>query len=187
MSLPDSDANASDRLLIAQLRDGDPAALEKLMRSYGDRLIRYAARRVESVERAREVVQDVFLAIWRDRATLSVSRDLAAYLFWRTRNHAIHLAQADRATHDRDRRWTTEMRLTQDSEGSAELGALEAEETETRIRRALGEVPPRCREVFLLVWDEHLSYAEVAAVLGIAIPSVRSQMSRAIKHLLEVL
>jgi len=187
MSSHDSNANTDEVSLIAKLRDGDPAAIETLMRVYGERLIRYAARWVESVDRAREVVQDIFLAVWRDRATLPLTRDVAAYLFWRTRNHAMHVADTDRATHRREGRWVTEMERERELSSSSGEGLIEAAETDAAIRNALSQVPSRCREVFLLIWDEHLSYAEVSAVLGIAIPSVRSQMSRALKHILTAL
>jgi len=178
--------NADDAALIARLRDGDPAALEALMRVYGERLIHYAARRVGSDDRAHEVIQDVFFALWRDRATLPHPLDVAAYLYWRTRNHAINLARAEQATHERERRWTTELSLDHDSAFSSDEAADVAEQ-ELAIRNALADVPARSREVLLLVWEEKLSYAEVATVLGIAVPSVRSQMSRALKHLLAVL
>jgi RNA polymerase sigma-70 factor (ECF subfamily) len=187
MSSPTNDATPDDTALIARLREGDPSALEAVMRMYAARLIQYASRWVDSADRADEVVQDVFFALWRDRAALPITRDVAAYLFWRTRNHALDVARADRAAHDRDGRWSVEMHGQYVADVTPGESAIEAAERERAIRTALAGVSPRCREVFGLIWDKHLSYAEVAEVLGIAIPSVRSQMSRALKHLFAAL
>jgi RNA polymerase sigma-70 factor (ECF subfamily) len=183
----DTSLVTDDVVLIAKLRDGDPTALETLARIYSERLIRYAVRWVESVDRAHEVVQDVFLSLWQERSTLTVTKDVAAYLFWRTRNHAIDIAHADRAAHERDGRWMTEVQVSNAMRTTAGEDALEAAEMQAAIERAIASAPDRCREVFMLVWSEHLSYTEVATVLGIAVPTVRSQMSRAVKHLISVL
>jgi len=177
---------ARDAALIAAIRDGDPAALESLARTYGESLIRYSARFVESIDRAREVVQDVFFVLWRDRATLTITRDVAAYLFWRTRNHARHVAHADRSSRARDARWTTDWHDGAASRPSS-ADSADAADVRASVWDALSGVPPRCREVFMLVWDEQLSYAEVATILGISIPTARNQMSRALKHLVAVL
>lgn len=176
---------ARDAALIAAVRDGDPAALETLARTYAESLIRYSARFVDSVDRAREVVQDVFFMLWRDRATLTITRDVGAYLFWRTRNHARHVAQSDRSARARDARWTADQH--DDSTTRRADHATDAADTRAVVWDTLAGVPPRCREVFMLVWDEQLSYAEVATILGISIPTARNQMSRALKHLVAVL
>ena len=48
------------------------------------------------------------------------------------------------------------------------------------VERAVAELPPRCREVFTLTRDQHLSYAEVAGVLHISPKTVEIHMGRAL-------
>jgi RNA polymerase sigma-70 factor (ECF subfamily) len=184
-SIPPDEAR--DSALIARVREGDPTALDALARTYGAPLIRYAARTVGTVDRAREVVQDIFLRLWRDRATLEVTHDVAAYLFWLTRNHATNVAYSDRAAIHREGRWATEMRATTPTPHNTGETAIEAAEARAAVWEALATVPPRCREIFMLVWDDQLPYAEVANMLGISVPTVRNQMSRALRHLVNVL
>ena len=54
---------------------------------------------------------------------------------------------------------------------------------ETAIRRAIDDLPARCREIFLLNREQELSYSAIAATLGISIKTVETQMSRALKAL----
>ncbi len=178
---------ATDSALIARLRDSDPSVIDTLVRIYGAVLIQHASRRVGSIDAAYEVVQDVFQRLWSDRATLNITQDIAAYLFWRTRNHALHIAQSARATAQREARWAQEMSVAASADYNTGEIAIESAEMRDRIFSALESVPPRCREIFMLVWDDQLSYLEVAKILGISVLTVRNQMSRAVKHLAQIL
>jgi len=170
--------------LIQRIGNSDPAALDELLRTYGPALIASARRIVISHEVAREVVQDVFWDVWNERTTLSITRDIAAYLFWRTRTRALNVRRSEIATRHREARWAAEPASPQASENDGVSG-ITAADTRHEVRLALRHVPPRCREIFMLVWEEQLSYGEVAEQLGISVPTVRSQMSRALKQVIQ--
>lgn len=55
---------------------------------------------------------------------------------------------------------------------------LEARERERLAREALGQVPPRCRELFEMIFSERLPYDEIALRLGVAPGTVKSRASR---------
>jgi RNA polymerase sigma-70 factor (ECF subfamily) len=74
-----------------------------------------------------------------------------------------------------------------DDAPNAADAALELDDLRVTVWRALSTAPPRCREVFWLVWGEQRSYTDVAHMLGIAVPTVRNQMSRALKRLSQTL
>ncbi len=180
------DATA-DTALLARLRNGDAEALDMLVRIYAAPLIRHAARVIGSADRAQDIVQDVFLHLWQEREHITATRDIAAYLFWLTKNRARNNIQSDVAAHKREERWvseTTGNMLT--VENSAEAN-LDAEEARSAVWAALSSVSPRNREIFMLVWDQQLPYSEVAQRFGISISSVRSQISRSLKRVIEVL
>jgi RNA polymerase sigma-70 factor (ECF subfamily) len=181
------DVDARDVALITRLRNGDGTAHDELIRLYGARLIRFAAQTVGSIDRSQDVVQEMFLRMWQNRQTLTVTRDVRAYLFWLTRNRAIHALHADRSAANRDAAWAAVRAADRPASANTGEHALEIAERRTQIWNALSGVPPRCREVFMLVWDEQLTYADVARVLGISVPTVRNQMSRALKRVVEVL
>ncbi len=176
-----------DVALILRIQNGDPQALDTLLRTYWVRLNRYARKIVGSPDVAQDVIQEVFLRVWRYRATLAIPAGVAPYLYRMTRNQAMTAINAEQTSAERDARWFSFVTLSQMSEKNEGERAVESDEMLSTLLRALDGVPPRCREIFLLSWEHGLSYAEIAATLGITVPTVRNQMSRAVVHLNEVL
>ena len=179
-------SGSEDAILLRRLQVGDVSAFETLVRSHGASLIRYASRITGSDDRAQEVVQDVFLKLWNERSDVESTFNLSAYLYWLVRNRAVNIARSDLAALRRDGQWVQETGQQQAVRNVADA-ELEAADTRAEVWDALGDVPPRCREIFMLVWDKQLTYAEISRMLGITVPTIRSQMSRALKHLVEVL
>jgi len=178
-----TDTHTSDAL-IARVREGDARALESLIQRHAAGLIRYATQTVGSADRAQEVVQEVFWTLWETRATLQVTQDVRAYLYWLTRRRALDAFRADHAAREREQAWVR----ARDTEATNNDGVdvVDAAELRARMWSVLQTVPPRCREIFMLVWDDQLPYAEVAKRLGIGLATVKNQMSRALKCLTSV-
>jgi len=173
-----------DHAWSERLRAGDKSAFEELFRSYYDQLVSFASRIVGTSETAEEVVQEVFLSIWRNRARNDFSpNNLPAYLFGAVRKGATsHL----RHSHV-EQRWRE--RVTR-GENHLVLATATPADDQTRfnevvvaVRAAVDELPPRCREAFLLRRQRGLSYAEIAKVMGIAPKTVEVQIGAALRTL----
>ncbi len=177
----------NDILLIQRLRASDEEALEALVGLHGPQLIGYATRILRSGDRAQEIVQDVFFHLWSEREHIAETRSLSIYLFWLTRNRAIDAMRADWAAKQREGRWAMDIATELTFIRNSVDADIEAAETRVDVWEALASAPPRCREIFMMVWDHQLSYQEIAQQLGISVPTARSQFSRALKRLLEVL
>ncbi len=65
---------------------------------------------------------------------------------------------------------------------SADESTTTGEMTEV-VNAAVNQLPPRCREVFLMSRDGGLTYTEIAKEMGISIKTVETQMGRALKTL----
>lgn len=176
----------SDAVAIARLKSGDVAVFEHIVRKHGPALIRYAEKLTGSDELAQEIVQDVFFSLWNDRSSIEVSYTLSVYLYWRVKNRSINVVKSLTAQRKREGRWAQEESHTDASRNMGEL-ELEAAELKVAVWEALETLSPRTREVFILIWDQGLDYAEVSRMLGIAAPTVRSQMSRALKRITEII
>src|SRR5437773_2564826 len=98
------------------------------------------------------------------------------------------LAALDPATRDaRELEWFARVR-TGDAQATAPRPVPPEEDFHAgalavAVERAVTELPPRCREVFTLTRDQHLSYAEAADVLGISPKTVEIHMGRALSLL----
>ncbi len=65
--------------------------------------------------------------------------------------------------------------------------AMEAKETEIKLEVAINDLPPRCKEVFLLSRKEGLSYKEIAQALDLTTKTVENQIGIALKQLKAVI
>jgi RNA polymerase sigma-70 factor (ECF subfamily) len=172
-----------DHALVRQIREGDARALDLLLRAYWTPLLRYARSVTGSIDSAQDVVQDVFLRLWRHRETLDIHGEVSPYLYRMVRNRALTVIRADLTARTRETRWVADLSVLTHAATNEGTRAVDAEEMRAALWRALGGVPPRCREIFLLSWEHGLSYAHIAQMLDISVPTVRNQMSRAVRHL----
>jgi len=174
-----------DRAWVAAIRRGDPAAFEAMFRAYRGDLVGFVASLLRSEPAAEDVVQELFLRIWRQREDWELAGPLNTYLFRAARNGAISRMRRERVELSFQRR----VRAGAEGPvlGSARVpGAdelLRARELEQAIMAAVDELPDRCREVFQLARYHRLSHAEVGQVLEISVNTVEVQMTRALAHL----
>ena len=174
----------AERALLERARTGDEQAFESLFDAYVEPLCAFAYTYVQSQDVAQEVVQDLFCRLWERRHSLELPRSVHAYLYSATRNRAINYlrdrrvesAFLERAQVDGERAGTSVPRPDEEAQAGELAAALE---------KAVAEMPLRCREVFTLVRDQHLTYAEAGTVLGISPKTVEIHMGRALAILRE--
>jgi RNA polymerase sigma-70 factor (ECF subfamily) len=172
---------ASAPELMAMVAEGDPAAVELLMRSHNQLLFRTARSIVRDDAEAEDIVQEAYLAAYRNAGSF---RGEASLSTWLTR---IVINEANgrlRRQHRRD----SIVRLAPGSEEEA-MDERDSADTpdEAALRREarrliearIDALPAHLRTVFVLRAVEDLSVGETAAALGIPEATVRSQFFRA--------
>ena len=168
-----------ERDWAVRIRAGDAAAFERAFRTYHPALRKFACRYVHSPDVAQELVHDVFATLWEERARLSVDR-LKSYLYTAVRNLAISHLRHELV----ERRWRERAPA-----GAAPLNEnegerrLETAELEAVVARVLGRLPERCRLALTLRWQRQMSYAEVAAAMGISVKTVEIYVGRGLAAL----
>jgi RNA polymerase sigma-70 factor (ECF subfamily) len=167
---------ADEARLIAHLRSGDAAAFERVYRSYVVALCQLAYSYVRSRDAAEDIVQELFTRLWANRHDFQPEHGLRGYLFGAVRNRALN-ALRDDATASRA---SATLSCSAPAVSDAADAELMASDLEAAIQSTVEGMPPRCREVFLLLRTQALSYAEVAVILGIAPKTVEVHMGRAL-------
>jgi RNA polymerase sigma-70 factor (ECF subfamily) len=153
------------------------ATFEAIFRSYYQGLVGFGARYTGSIAIAEEVVQEVFLAMWRQRATMPPADKVRAYLYRAVHNRALNVVRHERVTRARDAE-AIEQKLSPAADEQ-----LLREETERLIKAAVDRLPERCRLIFILSREQKLTYAQIAEVAGVSIKTVETQMGRALRSL----
>jgi len=179
---PDSGASSdADRELASRVRAGDVGAFEALYRRYAGEMVRFAYSQLGSREAAEDVVQELFLGLWRHRHRWILSDSVRAYLFGALRNRIVSHRRA-LAVRERRQHVGPRAAASLPSSSSADHRIREAELLDA-IEKAVEGLSPRCRETFRLVKQEHLSYAQAAEVLGVSVKAVEMNMVRALAAL----
>jgi RNA polymerase sigma-70 factor, ECF subfamily len=164
--------------LAERIRAGDAAAFETFFHQLYPPLVAFLRHRTGSASAAEDLAQDAFVALWQKRADIDPDRSLRAYLFRTARNAATSHGRR-RRLEERVRRWfrldPAPIRAPDDHTSDGELRAA--------LRTAIAALPPRCREVFLLARDAHMSYAEIANSLGLSPRTVENHMGHALRLL----
>jgi len=177
-------ARSAEGDLVARVRAGDEAACEALYLAHHEALWRFAFGFVRSEAVAEEIVQEVFLALWRDRARWEVGTSVRAWLFGAVRNHALNHVRHERvvarlADHAADGEAPVAM-------GTAARDAHEAvvaDDLDAEVAQALAALPERRRVAMTLRWKHELAPAEIARVLGTTPEAVRVLLTRARQEL----
>ncbi len=173
-SLPDTEEN-----VIRRVNWGDQSALEDLFRNYYDGLCKFVSGFTNSATDVEDMVQDIFVNIWRNRSSWHPKGSIRSYLFKAAHNQAINCLKA--------RQSKDTVRIMDDALPS-DLSTDPVEkmidkDMSASVDRAIQKLPEKCRTAFVLNRQEGLSYTEVADVLGISVKTVENQIAHALKEL----
>lgn len=179
-----------DAVLVERLRRGEAEALEALISRYGPRVYRLAHGITRREADAQEVVQDVFLAVFRKIGAFEGRSGLWTWIYRVTANTALTKGRGQRAKREislEDRLPTcwADGRRDDDralclADGSASPeDALLRRETERLVQRAIATLPDPYQVVVVLRDLDGLSNEKTAAVLGDTVMSVKSRLHRA--------
>lgn len=180
----DSPEGIDDRVVAARIREGDSKVFDALVVEYYERLLRLAFTYVRERETAEEVVQDVFLAIWQQRARWAPDGGLRIYLYAATRNRSFSWLRHRRLEEGFARDAGANQGVLPFVAAIEEADAAQrTEELDAAIVSAIESFPPRMREAFVLSRQNHLTHEEIARVMGTSIKTVQEQIGRALKTL----
>jgi len=151
------------------------------MDRYEGPLLAYAIRLLAGdVDRARDLVQDVFLRLVRaDRS--AIGERMSAWLFRVCRNRARDLQAREKPMRELD------VDETPLDTAAGPLESLEAQDDATRIRTAVARLPERERELLHLKFQHGLSYEEMGEVTGLTATNVGFLLHKALRSLRELL
>ncbi|GAA0509551.1 RNA polymerase subunit sigma-24 [Saccharopolyspora subtropica] len=171
----------TDADLAACIAAGDADAFERLVRRYSDAVLGMALRMLGDRAEAEDVVQDVFVTVWRRAGELVAPAALRTWLFQVARRNCLIVLRRRRTRRTDPVETVPENRT---AVGAAVLvvdpqRAVEAGAGMLALRRALAGLPTRQRDVWLLAEVDGLSYVEIGRRVGAGEQAVRGRLSRA--------
>lgn len=173
----------SDEELMAQLASGRQEALGPLYTRYAARIFGLALHSLERTA-AEEIVQDVFLAIWRNAATFRPERGRFRPWAFQIAHHRILNELRRRSRQPEFGRDLEGERLATmlDPNSDPEEAVWRAEEHD-HLRSALDALPTAQRQALDLAYFEELSHPEVAERLGVPLGTTKTRIRAALQKL----
>lgn len=192
-------ASDSDRLLIQQIRDGDPRAWETLISRYEGRLIAYVQRRLRDRSASEDVVQETFVGFLNSLPNFDDRRELQTYLFT-IASHKLtdHLRKSGRSPLRSLAEGGEDLLDQQHDTGptaSSRARSDERKELEHEaLKRCLGQLIRQWQDkgdwarlkVMELLWVKGWANRDVAAELGVSEQQVANYRFAAVKKLSEM-
>lgn len=151
------------------------------------KLLFYATRLV-GTEEAEDVVQDVFVELWRRRDSVVIGEQILAFLYRSVYTKAINLLKHQIIENNYSAAMIEiyERRLQYYQPDHAEvIKKIENQELRQEIFEAINELPDKCKEVFKLSYLHDMKNKEIADTLGISLRTVEAHMYKALKFLRE--
>jgi RNA polymerase sigma-70 factor (ECF subfamily) len=161
--------------LVVACQTGNRAAFRQLFEAYRARVHATARHILGSDAAAKDVTQQVFLAVWRHLARFQSESDLGPWIYRVTVNTCLNERRRLGRFVDAD--------PAEPAAGAAQEDAVLARQ----IQGALARLSPKLRVPLVLRHLEGLSYDEMAEVLGCTMGTVASRLSRAHRALAKVL
>lgn len=143
-------------------------------------LCQFAYGILKSQDDAEEVVSDVFIFIWEKKEKLGTIESPLVYLYTAVKNRSLNTMARQKRQQALD---SGEWLVPLNSVYFDPEKLMMTEELMQKIRKAIQELPNRCRLIFKLVKDDGLKYREVAELLQISVKTVEAQMAIAIRRL----
>lgn len=156
-----------------------------LFHKYYANLLFYATR-IVGEEEAEDVVQDVFVELWRRKDTVQMGEQIQAFLYRAVYTRALNVLK------HRDVKSSYEAVLAEIHKKRIEfyqpdnndvVKRIENRELRKRLAEAINELPDKCKMVFKLSYLHDMKNKDIAETMGISLRTVEAHMYKALKIL----
>ncbi|PUZ26759.1 RNA polymerase sigma-70 factor, ECF subfamily [Chitinophaga costaii] len=167
----------SDELLFKLVKQDNRKAFEEIYARHWPTLVTFACSKVASQHKAEDMVQDIFISLYKRRHLIDFNISLKSYLnkslkfkiLNEYRSQSVRKNYLDTASYHQDTFNT--------------MTAVELKELTSGITRSIEALPQKCREAFLLSRSQELSHKDISRSMGISVSTVEKHIVKALKHI----
>jgi len=167
---------ARDRDLLRRIGRADEDAFRELFRRYSPNAMALARRVVRQPFIAEEIVQEAFLAAWRNAKGYNEGRgSVRSWLMTMVHHRAVDAVRREESQRRRTEDAQAEDVLAVEDPADAVVAQLGLPEERRAVRAALGDLPAEQRQVIELMYFDGLSQSKVSERLGLPLGTVKSR------------
>lgn len=169
-------SEARDRELVRRVGRGDEDAFRGLFARYAPTALALARRVARQPHLAEEIVQEAFLALWRNPDGFDQQRgSVKSWLMGMVHHRAVDAVRREAAQRRRAEDATTTVEVSAEDPAEAVVEELGAPEERRAVRAALEDLPAAQREVIELMYFGGLSQSTIAERLSLPLGTVKSR------------
>ncbi len=179
----------SDEELLSRVAAGEMAALREIYERYKRLVYGFAVRSLGDRESAEEVALDVFTQVWKNASRYTAGRaKVGTWILSICRHRSIDAFRRSSArAHHRSLGWDDLPPEAFPVTEETPEGTFVSNEARTRVRQAVGDLPPEQAQVLSLAFFEGMTHKEIAASLGQPLGTVKTRIRLALAKLARVL
>lgn len=164
----------NDTSLILALKEGNPKAYNFLVNTYHHKLCIYAISLTNNHDLSEDIVQNVFMAVWKRRLKLKDDFVVKNYLYRCVYNEFIDQYRKQKSVLALEKKYIDALSTIVEQEDESSL-----EQLINAVKQEIENLPPKCKQTFLLSKEEGLTNIEIAEYLNVSIKSVEAHITKA--------
>lgn len=165
-----------DLELFQRIKQDDIGSFNQLFNKYWEPLYVFVNKKLQSEEDARDIIQNVFIAVWMKRHQIDIQTSTEGYLFSIARYQLLSFISQSIKTRQKQ-----EMLLHVVLPGFEELlSPRQAQLMDSLMQKEVEKLPQRMKQIFTMTLEENLTIREIALQLQLSEQSVRNQLNIAI-------
>ena len=165
---------------INKIKNGNIKEFEFFFRELYEPLLRYANSITNNENDSEEIVQEIFLNLWKNRKSIKITSSLSAYLYCSVYNNCLQQIKRNKLNTKYQ-----QYAMSQINQPIEPIEELRYNELNKKVFEVLNELPENCQTIFKLSRFHGLKYREIAKKLSISIKTVEANMNKALKHFRE--
>ena len=159
--------------LIWHLKKGNEDAFSFLVKNFNHQLCVYASSLVNNESLAEDIVQNVYIKTWEKRKLLSENFSIKSFLYKSVYNEYIDQYRKNRSVTLLEKKYIEALDTIVEEDYSV------LEKLYHLVQKEIQNLPPKCKNTFLLSKQEGLSNAEISEYLNISIKTVEAHITKA--------
>ena len=171
----------TDQELLAYLKNGNQLAFESIFNKYAGELFVYAHKKLKNKEESQDIVQDIFIYLYKNKDQLHEIQNLASYLYKAVLNKVFDIYKHKYVVNE-----YANAQAGDSKEQNYHIGTdflIREKELKMLIDSTIDKMPERMREIFVLKKFEHLSTKQIAEKFNISELTVSTHIKRATRLL----
>ena len=151
---------------------------DALFMKHHKELISLSYNIVRDRDAAEDIVQEVFVKLWRNKDSVQFGEQIKHYLSKATAHTSLNHIRSHRKYYRLD-----DFEHVKNLASQSGTESFNYTELELKSRQAIDRLPPQCKAIFVLSRHEGLKYQEIADTLGLSVKTVENQMGIALEKL----